>query len=193
MLSIFGFMRTWSDKRNKYLDPKIWNYQPVRKMLLELPALPHRSFATYYFWNKKERKINFFHDLILIKWFFSSIQFSRSVVSDSLWSHELQHARPPCPSRTPGVYSDSCPSNWWCHPAISSSVIPFSSCPQCLSNTYQELVASLVAQMVKNHMLVTVISPKNIEVSNNNNNKNCLYEIYFDWETIKRKLKKNSK
>ena len=47
--------------------------------------------------------------------------------------------------------------------------------------------------MVKNHMLVTVISPKNIEVSNNNNNKNCLYEIYFDWETIKRKLKKNSK
>ena len=61
-----------------------------------------------------------------------SVQFSRSVMSDSLRPHELQHARPPCPSPTPGVYSNSCPSGWWCHPAISSSVIPFSSCPQSL-------------------------------------------------------------
>ena len=61
-----------------------------------------------------------------------SVQFSRSVVSHSLWPHESQHARPPCPSPTPGVYSDSCPSSRWCHPAISSSVIPFSSCPQSL-------------------------------------------------------------
>ena len=53
-------------------------------------------------------------------------------MSDSLWPHESQHARPPCPSPTPGVYSNSCPSSWWCHPAISSSVIPFSSCPQSL-------------------------------------------------------------
>ena len=62
----------------------------------------------------------------------SSVQFSRSVVSDSLWPHELQHARTPCPSPTPGVHSDSCPSSQWCHPAISSSVVPFSSCPQSL-------------------------------------------------------------
>ena len=61
-----------------------------------------------------------------------SVQFSRSVVSDSLRPHELQHARPPCPSPTPGVYSNSCPSSWWCHPTISSSVVPFSSCPQSL-------------------------------------------------------------
>ena len=61
-----------------------------------------------------------------------SVQFSHSVVSDSLWPHELQHARPPCPSPTPGVHWDSCPSSQWCHPAISSSVIPFSSCPQPL-------------------------------------------------------------
>ena len=61
---------------------------------------------------------------------FSSVQFSHSVVSDSLWPHELQHARPPCPSPTPRVHSDSCPSSQWCHPTISSSVIPFSSCPQ---------------------------------------------------------------
>ena len=63
---------------------------------------------------------------------FSSVQFSRSVVSDSLRPHESQHTRPPCPSPTPGVHSDSCLSSQWCHPAISSSVIPFSSCPQSL-------------------------------------------------------------
>ena len=62
----------------------------------------------------------------------SSVQFSPSVVSDSLWPHELQHTRPPCPSPTPGVHSDSHPSSQWCHPAISSSVISFSSCPQSL-------------------------------------------------------------
>ena len=61
-----------------------------------------------------------------------SVQFSRSVVSDSLRPHESQHARPPCPSPTPGVYSNLCPSSQWCHPAISSSFVPFSSCPQTL-------------------------------------------------------------
>ena len=63
---------------------------------------------------------------------FSSVQFSHSVMSDSLWPHESQHTRPPCPSPTPGVHSDSRPSSQWRHPAISSSVIPFSSCPQYL-------------------------------------------------------------
>ena len=62
----------------------------------------------------------------------SSVLFSHSVVSDSLWPHELQHARPPCPSPTPGVHSNSCPLSRWCHPDISSSVIPFSSYPQSL-------------------------------------------------------------
>ena len=62
----------------------------------------------------------------------SSVQFSRSVVSYSLRPHESQHARPPCPSPTPGVHSDSRPSSQWCHPAISSSVVPFSSCAQSL-------------------------------------------------------------
>ena len=61
-----------------------------------------------------------------------SVQFNCSVMSDSLQPHGLQHARPPCPSSTPGVYSNSCPLTWWCHPAISYSVIPFSSCPQSL-------------------------------------------------------------
>ena len=63
-----------------------------------------------------------------------SVQFmvSRSVVSDSLQPHETQHARPPCPSSTPGVHPDSRSWSQWCHPAISSSVVPFSSCPQSL-------------------------------------------------------------
>ena len=64
--------------------------------------------------------------------FFSSVQFSRSVVSNSLWPHEPQHSRPPCPSPTPRVYSKTCPSSQWCHPAISSSVVPLTSCSQSL-------------------------------------------------------------
>ena len=59
-----------------------------------------------------------------------SVQFSHSVMSDSLRPHELQHARPPCPSPTPGVHPHPCPLSRWCHPAVSSSVIPFSFCPQ---------------------------------------------------------------
>ena len=59
-----------------------------------------------------------------------SVQFSCSVVSDSLWPHELQHSRPPCPSPIPGAYPNSCPLIQWCHPTISSSVVPFSSCLQ---------------------------------------------------------------
>ena len=61
---------------------------------------------------------------------FSSVHFSCSVVSDSLRPHESQHARPPCPSPTPGIHPNPCPSSRWYHPAISSSVVPFSSCPQ---------------------------------------------------------------
>ena len=64
---------------------------------------------------------------LIISMLLSSVQFSCSVVSNSLWSHGLQHARPPCPSPTPGVYRNSCPLSWWCRPTISSSVVPFSS------------------------------------------------------------------
>ena len=67
----------------------------------------------------------------ILEWV-SSVQFSHSDVSDSLWSYESQHARPPCPSPTPGVHSNSCPLSRWCHSAILSSVVPFSSCPQTL-------------------------------------------------------------
>ena len=64
---------------------------------------------------------------------FSSVQFSCSVMSNSLWPHELQYTRPPCPSPTPRVYSNSCPLSRWCHPTISSSVVPVSSRLQSFS------------------------------------------------------------
>ena len=67
-----------------------------------------------------------------LKFQFSSVQFSHSVVYNFLRPHESQHTRPPCSSPTPGVHSDSSPLSQWCHPAISSSVVPFSSCPQSL-------------------------------------------------------------
>ena len=78
----------------------------------------------------------------ILTWF-SSVQFRCSVVSDSLWPHESQHTRPPCPSPTPWVYSNSCPSSWWCHPAISSSGVPFSSCPQSLPESGSFLMSQL--------------------------------------------------
>ena len=74
-----------------------------------------------------------------------SVQFSHSVVSDCLRPHESQHSRPPCPSPTPRVHSDSRPSSQWCHPAISSSVVPFSSCPQSLPASESFPVSQLFA------------------------------------------------
>ena len=76
----------------------------------------------YYHYNAKFYIINYYCIIML--------QFSCSVMSDSLWPHGSRHARPPCPSPTPGVHLKSCPSSWWCHPTISSSVVPFFSCPQ---------------------------------------------------------------
>ena len=73
------------------------------------------------------------------------VQFSRSVVFNSLRPHESQHARPPCPSPTPRVHSNSCPSSRWCHPAISCSVVPFSSCPQSLPASESSPVSQLFA------------------------------------------------
>ena len=108
---------------NGILQVKYWSRIPcpslgdfltqVSNLCLMAPAFAGRFFTTSTTWLK-----------------LSSLQFSHSVMSDSLWPHESQHARPPCPSPTPRVHSNSCPSGRWCHPAISSSVVPFSSCPQ---------------------------------------------------------------
>ena len=80
-------------------------------------------FATYTHHNT----LKFWSSNLLWKGKFSSVQFSHSVVSNSLRLHGLQHARPPCPSPTPRVHSNPCPLSWWCHQTISSSVVPFSS------------------------------------------------------------------
>ena len=96
---------------------------------------------------------------------FSSVQFSHSVMSDSLRPHESQHARPPCPSPTPGVHLDSCPSSQWCHPAISSSVVPFSSCPQSLPASESFPMSQLFAwggQSIGVSVLALVL-PKNTQ------------------------------
>ena len=90
-------------------------------------------------------------------------QFSRSVVSDSLRPHELQHARPLCPSPPPRVHSDSRPSSQWCHPAISSSVIPFSSCPQSLPASKSFPMSQLFSWGGQSISASTSVLPMNIQ------------------------------
>ena len=102
-----------------------------------LTKLKTPAYYTYWISTSTQHK-SYYKAKCGIKCFhcmFSSVQFSCSVTSDSLRLHKLQHTRPPCPSPTPRVHSDSRPSNQWCHPAISSSVVPFSSCPQSLSES----------------------------------------------------------
>ena len=99
-----------------------------------------------------------------VKWdwsHFSSVQFSRSIVSNSLQHHESLHTRPPCPSPTPGVHSNSCPLSQWCHPAISSSVVPFSSCPQSLPASVFSSESTLRMRWPKYRSFSFSISPSN--------------------------------
>ena len=91
----------------------------------------------------------------------SSVQISRSVVSDSLRPHESEHASPPCPSPTTGVHSDSRPSSQWCHPAISSSVVPLSSCPQSLPASVFSNESTLHMRWPKYLSFSFSISPSN--------------------------------
>ena len=117
-------------KRNTYLKngQRTWIQVILQRYTNTSKALEKKLNIISHYRNANQNNNEIpFH--ILLGWL--SVQFSHSVVSDSLQPHESQHARPPCPSPTPGVHSDSRPSNQWCHPAISSSV-PFSSCPQSL-------------------------------------------------------------
>ena len=91
--------------------------------------------------------------------YLGSVQFSRSVVSDSLWPHGPQHARPPCPSPTPRVHSHPCPLSWWCHPTISSSVVPFSSCPQSFPASGSFQTSVLLIRWLKYWSFSFSISP----------------------------------
>ena len=103
-----------------------WNNQSLLETSFLHPFLPTRTFHFAQFLGAP------FYLLCQIHEPFSSFQSSRSVTSSCLWSHQSQHSMLPCPSSTPGVYPNSCPLSQWCHPAISSSVVPFSSCPQSL-------------------------------------------------------------
>ena len=109
---VFTFLNRWRKSKESF-KCKLFEIQiseSINKVLLEYS---HNISCIYCLW-------------------FSSVQFSGSVMSNSLQPHEPQHARPPCASPTPRVYSNSCASSRWCHPAISSSVFPFSSLPQSL-------------------------------------------------------------
>ena len=126
-----------------------WSQTPYLSSLqLSWKTLPQKPSGVHVFWavdvfspwqSPCNKRCTFLHQTpVSVDWLCcasdkqtqDSVQFSRSVVSDSLRPRESQHARPPCPSQTPRVHSDSHPSSQWCHPAISSSGIPFSSCPQ---------------------------------------------------------------
>ena len=98
-------------------------------------------------------------------WIFILVQFSHSVVSNSLQPHEPQHARPPCPSPTPGVYPNSCPLSWWCHPTISFSVIDFTSCLQSFPTLGSFPMSQLFASDGQNIGVSALASflPKNIQ------------------------------
>ena len=113
--------------KNRHLQivPNVFKLPPS---VLSSPALVITPFSPHknLLWGIKSQM-----NILLIMSRFSSVQFSRSVVSDSLRPHGLQHTRLPCLSPTLGACSNSCPSNWWCHTTISSSIIPFSSCLQC--------------------------------------------------------------
>ena len=133
----------------------IWGTFVVQFFWREEFGLPANS-RIIYLWQRREPHFNlpwvsvldiciYIHKHYRYDIYIRSNQISHSVVSDSLRPHESQHARPPCPSPTPGVHSNSRLSSQWCHPAISSSVIPFSSCPQSLPASESFLVSQLFA------------------------------------------------
>ena len=105
-----------------------------------------RKTGTHYI----STETNIFTDAVLSNRIFNdtnflSVQFSHSVMSNSLWPHEEQHTRPPCLSPTFGVHPNPCPLSWWCHPTISSSIVPFSSCPQFFPASWSFQMSQLFA------------------------------------------------
>ena len=121
--------------RSIHCKPQIWRWQhPVAESEEELKSLLMKVKEES---KKAGLKLSIQKTILasvpITSWQISSVQFSHSVGSDFLWPHEPQHARPPCPLPIPRVYPNSCPLSQWCHPTISSSVVPFSSCPQSFS------------------------------------------------------------
>ena len=127
-----GFSNTWTV-----------NFQ-MFKLVLEKAEEPKIKLPTSTgSWKKQERsRKTSISALLTIPKPLCSVQFSCSVLSTFLWPHESQHASPPCPSPTPRVHSNSCPSSRWCHTAISSSVVPFSSCLHQHQGLFQRVSSS---------------------------------------------------
>ena len=128
--TVWGILYEKSNKKSHILNTWLWIWG----------NLCSRSFTGFTaerensLWSLLYVELSPSHQLILLCQLGTlqliSVQLSRSVVSDSLWPHDPQHARPPCPSPAPGVHPNQCPLSRWCHPTTSSSVVPFSSCPQ---------------------------------------------------------------
>ena len=127
---ICRFHRYWAYSAKSADRPKMESCFQHRTYSVSSFSLAYPFYSHACISSRSQKKWNFFEGSLVGTMLSHSVQFSCSVVSDCLQPHELQHARPPCPSPTPGVYWNSCPSSWWCHPAISSSVFPFSSCLQ---------------------------------------------------------------
>ena len=119
----------WYISNLPYVDER-WRGEVLCELLEKSKKNTNCVQIKYFLFSGKYFEFCFPNLVIMV--FELSFQFSHSGVSNSLPPHELQHARPPCPSLTPRVYSNSWPSSQWCHPALSSSVVPFSSCPQSL-------------------------------------------------------------
>ena len=109
-----------NSRKNEGMEPKQKKH----------PVVDGTGYRTKFRWCKEQYCIGTWNVRSINQGKFTSVQFSCSVVSNSLRPREPQHARPPCPSPTPEVHPNPCPSSLWCHPTISSSVVPFSSCPQ---------------------------------------------------------------
>ena len=120
-LLALGLLRCWNKKLWKYSWPGLLPHAKYSTSCYTSNTSPHIFLPLHVLNTTSSLHFYCFHP-----------QSSHSVMCDSLWPHWLQHARSPCPLPTRGVYSNSCPLSWWCHPAISSSVTPFSSCHQSL-------------------------------------------------------------
>ena len=125
-----GYLDGWNGSLPSMMETRVWSLD--QEDTLEKGMATHFSILAWRIpWTEEpDRLQSMGSQRVGPNWANSTVQFSRSVVSNSLRPHELQHARPPCPSPTPGVHLNPCPSSRWCHPTISSSVVPFSSHPQ---------------------------------------------------------------
>ena len=146
-------------------------------ILWSLPIHEHR-IALHYL---KYLQVCWLFNLHVSTSVFISVQFSHSVVCDSLQSHGLQHTRLPCPSPTPRAYSNSCPSSWWCHPNILFSVTPFSSCLQSFSASGSFLMSQFFASGGKSIGASSSILPMNIQ--------NLNIQNWFDLPAVQGTLK----